>query len=304
MVTCLACASSDVERWADARDVEYKSVPERFTYYRCLACDSLSIDPVPVSRLSEIYPPSYYSFRPPQRGVVYRVKDWLDRRWFRQLTRSVPGAELSALDIGGGNGQQLSSLRAADPRIRRTVVVDFDADAEAAARALGHEYVRGRIEDAAVTGPFDVILLLNLIEHVADPRRVLEKARSLLAPTGLLVIKTPNHRSVDARLFRNENWGGYHCPRHWVIFTRASFEQMARKVGLRVVQASYTQGAPFWTVSVLGWLDRRHAVHITIDHPAWTHPFYAPLAALFAGIDFARGAVAPLSQMTFALARA
>jgi SAM-dependent methyltransferase len=235
---------------------------------------------------------------------VYRVKDWLDRRWFRHLTRRVPGAELSALDIGGGNGQQLSSLRAADPRIRRTVVVDFDEEAEVAARALGHEYVRGRIEDAAVTGPFDVILLLNLIEHVADPLRVLEKARSLLAPTGLLVIKTPNHRSVDASLFRNENWGGYHCPRHWVIFTRASFEQTARKAGLRVVQASYTQGAPFWTVSVLGWLDQRHAVHITIDRPAWMHPMYAPLAALFAGIDFARGAVAPLSQMTFALARA
>lgn len=303
-MTCLACTSSDVERWADARDVEYKSVPEHFTYYRCQACDSLSIDPVPSNRLAEIYPPTYYSFRPPQRGAVYRVKDWLDRRWFRRITRSVPGAELSALDVGGGNGQQLSSLRAADARIRRTVVVDFDAEAEIAARALGHEYVRGRIEDATVRGPFDVILLLNLIEHVENPYRVLEKARSLLAPTGLLVIKTPNHRSLDASLFRDKNWGGYHCPRHWVIFTRASFEQIARKAGLKVVQSSYTQGAPFWTVSVLGWLDQKNAVRITTERPAWTHPLYAPLAAFFAGIDFARGAVTPLSQMTFALARA
>jgi SAM-dependent methyltransferase len=182
--------------------------------------------------------------------------------------------------------------------------VDFDDSAEVAARALGHEYVRGRIEDASVDGPFDIILLLNLIEHVQDPLAVLRRARSLLSAAGRLVIKTPNHRSLDARLFRERNWGGYHCPRHWVIFTRESFEQIARSAGLRVVSSSYTQGAPFWTVSVLAWLEEHGAVRITTDRPAWMHPLYAPLAAGFAAIDFARGAAAPLSQMTFSLARA
>lgn len=304
MVTCLACGGTDVARWAEARDVEYKTLADSFAYYRCGACDALFIDPVPAGLLHEIYPSTYYSFRPPQRGIVYRVKDWLDRRWFRQITRSLPGDQLSALDIGGGNGQQLSSLRAADARIRRTVVVDLDENAEAAARGLGHEYVRSRVEDARLDGRFDVILLLNLIEHVANPLAVLEKARSLLSPTGVLVIKTPNHHSLDARVFRRNNWGGYHCPRHWVIFTRRSFERLATNAGLRVVSTGYTQGAPFWTVSVLAWLDARHAVRITRERPAWSHPLYAPLAALFAAFDFARGLAAPLSQMTFALARA
>src|SRR6185503_4606658 len=162
--------------------------------------------------------------------------------------------------IGGGNGQQLSSLRAADVRIRRSVVVDLDEKAEQAARALGHEYVRARVEDARVDGTFDVILLLNLIEHVANPAAVLRKAGSLLSPTGVLVIKTPNHRSLDARLFRRRNWGGYHCPRHWVLFTRESFERLAASAGLRVVRTSYTQGAPFWAVSVLAWLDAHTAI--------------------------------------------
>lgn len=304
MVSCLACASADTSRWAEARDVEYKAVPETFAYYRCGACGALSIDPVPANRLHEIYPPSYYSFRPPQRGLVYRVKDRLDRRWFRAITRQLPGERLAALDIGGGNGQQLSSLRAADRRISRSVVVDIDDNAEQAARALGHEYVRSRVEDARIEGTFDVILLLNLIEHVANPSAVLRKARSLLSPTGVVVIKTPNHHSLDARLFRRRNWGGYHCPRHWVIFTRESFERLAQAAGLRVVRAGYTQGAPFWTVSVLAWLDARRAVRISAQRPAWTHPLYAPLAAAFAAFDFARGAAAPLSQMTFALARA
>ena len=303
MVKCLACASTDVVRWAEARDVEYKSVPDHFSYHRCRACEALSIDPVPADRLHEIYPSSYYSFRPPQRGLVYRIKDSLDRRWFRGITRSLPGDTLAALDIGGGNGQQLGTLRSADPRIRRSVVVDFDENAESAARASGHEYVRGRIEDASVRGTFDVILLLNLIEHVSDPLAVLRKARTLLAPTGVLVIKTPNYRSLDARIFRRMNWGGYHCPRHWVLFTRPSFERIAKAAGLRVVRSGYTQGAPFWSVSVLAWLDARGAARISADRPAWMHPLYAPLAAAFAAFDFARGPMFPLSQMTFALAR-
>ena len=304
MVICLACSSSDVVHWADARDVEYKSVPERYAYYRCRACGALSIDPVPADRLSQIYPASYYSFHPAGRGVVDRVKDWLDRRWFRRIAGSVPGRSLASLDIGGGNGHQSSSLRAADPRIHRTVIVDLDEHAATAARARGHEYVRGRIEDAVIAGQFDLILLLNLIEHVRDPLAVLRKARSLLLPGGRLVIKTPNHRSLDARLFRARNWGGYHCPRHWVIFTRESFERIAARAGLRVVTSSYTQGAPFWTISVLAWLEQRGTVSITTERPAWTHPLYPPLAAAFAAFDFARGAVAPLSQMTFSLARA
>ena len=304
MVSCLACASRDVVHWADAHDVEYKSVPDQFTYYRCRTCDALSIEPVPGHRLAEIYPVTYYSFTAPQRGVVYRVKDWLDRRWFASITRDIPGRALAALDVGGGTGQQLSALKAADARVGRTVVVDFDAGAESVAKRMGHEYVRGRIEDAAISGPFDVILLLNLIEHVQDPLAVLRKAASLLSAGGRLVIKTPNHRSLDARVFRRKNWGGYHCPRHWVIFTRNSFERIARTAGLRVVNASFTQGAPFWTVSVLAWLEQQHAVRITTERPAWMHPLYAPLAAIFAAADFARGTVSPLSQMTFALARA
>jgi len=303
-VRCLACGGTETEPWAQAKDVEYKSVPDMFSYHRCRRCEALSIDPVPADRLNVIYPSTYYSFRPAQRGVVYRVKDMLDRRWFRSITGALPGESLAALDVGGGNGQQLSSLRAADPRIRRSVVVDFDADAEQAARAEGHEYVRGRVEDAAITGTFDVILLLNLIEHVMDPLAVLRKAQALLAPTGVIVIKTPNYESLDATLFRRRNWGGFHCPRHWVLFTKASFERLAHAAGLRVVHSAYTQGAPFWSVSVLAWLDAHGAARISTARPAWMHPLYAPLAALFAGIDFVRGTIAPLSQMTFALARA
>lgn len=300
---CLACGSEDLEHWARAHDVEYRSVPESFSYLRCRSCQALSIHPVPANRLSVIYPSNYYSFQGTGRSFADRVKRRLDRRYFRALLRRLPGQQLSALDVGGGAGHQLSVLRAADSRVARTTVVDFDDGAKALAEGAGHEFVHGRIEDVKISGPYDVVLLLNLIEHVAEPLSVLRRVREVLTPTAIAVVQTPNYDSLDAKLFRHRGWGGYHCPRHWVIFTPSSFAGIVSRAGLVTRRWHYTQGAPFWTVSMLAALERAGLTRITPERPAWLHPLYPSLAAGFAAIDFTRGLLSPLSQMVFVLGR-
>lgn len=303
MVTCLACGSSRVAPWAVTRDVEYKSVPDVFTYFRCEVCEALTVDPIPSDRLGDIYPPTYYSFAAARRSVVQAVKNRLDRRWFASTAAQLRGTSLSALDVGGGAGHQLDVLRAADSRVRRTVVVDIDERARASAEASGHEYVCGRIDDVSIDGRFDLVLLLNVIEHVENPLAVLTRVGRLLTPGGIVLVKTPNYRSLDARLFRHHDWGGYHSPRHFVIFTAASFRSLVAHAGLDVTRWTYTQGAPFWAVSVLAWLDRRGLVTITRERPSTAHPLFGPLAAGFATVDFVRGLMVPLSQMAFTLRR-
>jgi SAM-dependent methyltransferase len=160
------------------------------------------------------------------------------------------------------------------------------------------------MEDVSIEGRFDLVLLLNLIEHVEDPLTLLARVGTLLTPGGIVLVKTPNYRSLDADIFRHRDWGGYHSPRHFVIFTEASFRTLVTRAGLDVVRWTYTQGAPFWAVSVLAWLDRHGFVTITSDRPSTQHPLFGPLAAGFATFDFVRGLVAPLSQMTFSLRRA
>ena len=136
--------------------------------------------------------------------------------------------------------------------------------------------------------------MLNLIEHVADPVGVLRKAVDLLAPGGRIYIKTPNFRALDAILFRHRNWGGYHCPRHFVLFSRKGFAAAAARAGLRIEEFAYTQGTPFWSVSVLDqlrrWEFRRRLGAAARDlHPAM--PFPAERRRLF--FDFAQRAVRP-----------
>lgn len=300
---CLACGANGPVLWASAEDVEYHTTSEPFAFYRCDACAALSIHPVPADRLGLIYPSSYYSYAEPGKSLVHAVKSFLDRRFFRSILARVPGERLRALDVGGGAGWELSAVRSSDPRIQDSMVVDLDPNAAELAKANGHRYFCGRIEDFESDESFDLVLLLNVIEHVQDPVRVLEKVRALLSPGGVALLKTPNYDAFDARVFRHQSWAGYHCPRHWVLFTKESFTRAAERAGLGVRVAEYTQGAPFWAASTLAWLARRGLARVDRERPVVYHPLFQPLAALFAAFDFARRPFAKTSQMFFVLGR-
>lgn len=302
--SCLACGVADAEVWAEASDGEYHSVPESFTYYRCRHCGAWFIDPVPRSRLSEIYPPNYYSFGDEvSASVVFRAKDWFDRRFFARFIRRLRQPRLDVLDVGGGSGAQLSSVARVDARIASTTIVDLDDKAGEAAQRRGHAYFHGRFEDFQSERAFDIILLLNLVEHVDDPTTLLRKAGGHLTADGIILVKTPNTDSLDARLFRHRNWGGYHCPRHWVLFDRPAFASMVARAGLRIAHFEYTQGAPFWTTSVLFALERRGWIRTSPAHPVPHHWLYPLLNVAFAGVDLLRKPFARTSQMFVVLQR-
>jgi 2-polyprenyl-3-methyl-5-hydroxy-6-metoxy-1,4-benzoquinol methylase len=296
--TCPICRQSHTEPWAVAYDVEYRTSEDGFQYWRCLPCGVLFLDPPPITKLAEIYPSNYYAYSGGKQSLVHRVKDRLDASLFRRLLRQLPGRTLRVLDIGGGDGWLLGIIRSLDGRVTLTQVVDIDPGAEERARLEGHEYFCGRAEDFQTDVRFDLILMLNIIEHVADPAAVLSRARELLAPTGLILLKTPNANSLDARLFRNRNWGGYHCPRHWVIFEGETLTRVASEAHLDVRRLTYTQGAPFWTVSTMAWLAKHELISIAGDRPMVRHPLFPILSAAFGALDLTRSSIgAKTSQM-------
>jgi 2-polyprenyl-3-methyl-5-hydroxy-6-metoxy-1,4-benzoquinol methylase len=301
---CPLCQGTQPGVFAVASDVEYFTSPSQFRVCRCEACDVLFLSPMPYDRLSEIYPANYYSFVPGNAGLIQRIKAALDRRMFRAILRKIPARSLRVLDVGGGTGWLLDAVKASDRRAMETQIVDIDLAAREAAERAGHRYFLGPIESFETEDRYDLILMLNLIEHVRRPDEILAKARSLLSPGGALLIKTPNFDALDARLFRHRSWAGYHTPRHFVLFNRQSFTRVAQTQGLRVTSFSYTQGAPFWTASVLNELRRLGLVRVSRSRPAAYHPLAPFLQVVFAAVDFIRRPFAPLSQMVFVLERA
>lgn len=300
---CPVCKSQHAQLWSRSRDWEYSSTEELYDFFHCKNCDTIYIDPMPVDQLDVIYPHNYYSFVAQKKSLPVRLKEYLDKQLFKNLLKQLGGEELKLLDIGGGTGWLLNVIKQIDPRIKFTQVVDIDEKAKNTAIANGHAYFQGRIEDFETDKKYDLILMLNLIEHVESPKAVMHKIQEILNIGGFVLMKTPNIDSWDARLFKKSYWGGLHCPRHWVLFSENSFRHLIAGTQMKIKSLKYTQGAPFWGYSVMAWLSKRGFIKLSKEQAIIYHPLFMPLGAFFAGFDFVRGLFFKTSQMFIILSK-
>jgi 2-polyprenyl-3-methyl-5-hydroxy-6-metoxy-1,4-benzoquinol methylase len=108
----------------------------------------------------------------------------------------------SLLDVGCGCGFFLNEAKA---RGWQVMGVDPSRKSIDYARSLiGEAALCGTIDDIPADRRFDVIALVNVLDHMVDFRQQLKKIYSLLAPDGILYLRFPNglfHSSV-MRLFR------------------------------------------------------------------------------------------------------
>ncbi len=297
---CPLCQSPS-ETWCKTYDWEYRSSQDVYTYLRCTVCGTLFINEVNRAALLDIYPSNYYSFSPKSGSLVFRLKDYWDSYFYQSLLKKMGGPTLSVLDVGGGTGQVLDVLKKADKRIIYTQIIDIDSRSKLIAEQKGHIYSESKIEDFQTDRKFDIILLLNIIEHLGDPFGAIEKAGKLLKEDGIIIIKTPNADSLDARLFRHSYWGGLHCPRHWIIFSDVSFKLMMKNSGLVMEKLKFTQGAPFWAWSVINLFRKKKISQH--KKPLIEHFFFAPLSVLFAIFDLSRSFFSKTSQMFIILSK-
>lgn len=78
---------------------------------------------------------------------------------------------------------------------------------------------------------FNLITLLNVLEHLECPSKAINKASKLLKPKGILVIWTNDRDSLFARLMR-KSWYFYSPPEHLFIPNTKSILSMLSKNGL------------------------------------------------------------------------
>jgi len=117
----------------------------------------------------------------------------------RDLTRPVPFQGLRLLDIGCGGGllsEPMARLGAevvgADAAARNIPVARLHAEAQ----GLTIDYRHVTAEALAAEGArFDVVLCMEVVEHVADPAGFLSTCRALLKPGGLMVASTINRNA-------------------------------------------------------------------------------------------------------------
>jgi len=74
------------------------------------------------------------------------------------------------------------------------------------------------------------VTMLDMLEHVADPRAYVRRARGVLAPGGLLVVETADLGSAVARL-SGRHYHFFTPPNHLTYFTRATLGRLLNEEG-------------------------------------------------------------------------
>jgi 2-polyprenyl-3-methyl-5-hydroxy-6-metoxy-1,4-benzoquinol methylase len=168
----------------------------------------------------------------------------------RRIGELVPKGRL--LEVGCGYGY---FLRCALDAGYDAYGIDLSPAAiEHAAQRYPGRVFRGLLEEAPeLQGQrFDVVFASHLIEHLLDPIAFLRAAGRLLRPGGLVVLVTPNIKSLLARL-SGPRWVSFKIPEHVCYYDPGTITELLRRSGyaMRAVDSAYQHYAlPFVTSRV------------------------------------------------------
>lgn len=114
----------------------------------------------------------------------------------------------------------------------------YGIDVSPAATSVVKKQLDGRVFTGTLEEiPFprhnlDVITMWDVIEHVSDPKKLLQQARILLKNDGVLVLTTPNSRSLWAKLMKDK-WIGYK-DEHFFYFNRKNLKLLLEQTGFSI----------------------------------------------------------------------
>jgi 2-polyprenyl-6-hydroxyphenyl methylase/3-demethylubiquinone-9 3-methyltransferase len=171
------------------------------------------------------------------------MRDQIDRHWSADETSRRPLSGKRAADVGCGAGLLAEPLA----RLGADVTgVDAAPENIAAARlhaegqGLGIDYRVGGVE--ALTGPYDLVASLEVIEHVREPRGFVAGLAAAMAEDGLLILSTPNRTSTSRLLMITLAEGLGRIPKgthDWQKFlTPEELCALLRDAGLEIVDCT------------------------------------------------------------------
>ncbi|MBO9622056.1 MAG: bifunctional 2-polyprenyl-6-hydroxyphenol methylase/3-demethylubiquinol 3-O-methyltransferase UbiG [Sphingomonas sp.] len=127
------------------------------------------------------------------------VREAVDAHWDVDPASFAPLAGRTAIDVGCGAGlltEPLARLGARATGVDAAPENVGAARAHAEAMGLDVEYVAGGIEDLAGR-KFDLVVSMEVIEHVANPANFVAGLADALAPGGLMILSTPNRTPLS-----------------------------------------------------------------------------------------------------------
>jgi SAM-dependent methyltransferase len=153
-------------------------------------------------------------------------------RILRELeANTLPGR---LLDVGCATGD---FLVAAQERGWAAQGVELSGHAAGVARRRRVDVRVGTLRNARFPdAAFDVVTMLDVIEHLNDPMAELRETRRVLRPGGIICVETPNWDSIYRRVL-GRRWAALQPRLHLLYFDRTTLREALSRAGFQVVRS-------------------------------------------------------------------
>ena len=169
----------------------------------------------------------------------------------------------SICDIGFGAG---TLLDAASQLGWLSFGTEYSEEAISMALRKGWRVHKGDLIDGFLDGPFDVLTIVETLEHVQNPKELLSNSKKRLRAGGLLYGTTPNASSLNRRLLGGK-WNVVSFPEHPVLLSTKGLKRLLKELGYTKIEIHSTGFNPFDLLSQVRVLKPKTAAPEFVDNP-------------------------------------
>ena len=165
------------------------------------------------------------------------------RAFLWERVASAPNRKLKLLDCGAGDGGLVAEAQA-----RGIEAAGLEISAAAIERALANnpslDITRHSVEELpwpVAPASWDVVVSFEVIEHLLEPRALLQGAYDALVPSGALILSTPYHglaKNLALSAFRFESHFAVDGD-HIRFFTDRAIGRLLEDTGFEVVEIAH-----------------------------------------------------------------
>lgn len=209
-------------------------VKEGFDFVTCTHCTTLYVNPVPSAALLGHYYDGFASMAYFHQEILAKTLERRRRIFSGRADMLAPfvGDRARILEVGSSIGLFLEQAVARQWNI---VGVEINqALAERTRQQLNVEVLTGFVEEIQLDEPIDLAVMWEVLEHLVDPARVLQKLAGSMGPRGRVALTLPNYDGIEYSAC-----GSAHemveAPGHLNYFTPKTIEQLLGRCGFRLI---------------------------------------------------------------------
>lgn len=237
-----------------------------FRIVECESCGLIFVNPrLSDSEVRTLYDAAYFrgeGFDPfacyeGERGAP-AGRDSLARHALERIA-AVKSPPADFLEIGPGLGQL---LRLAKERGYRTAGVELSAHAATVLQGSGLQILHGTLEEVKIAdASFDVVVAMEVIEHLPDPKRFFTEVARILRPGGLFYYETGNIECEAARCL-GADWEYIRPEGHLYYFSPRTLTRYLKETGFQVCYPLWFNPTRrgIWILEQIGLVQRARPV--------------------------------------------